>query len=65
MATAKMRSEDEVAVPRLPPIERPKTTEDPYLKSKMMTFRLAKRRQEMLRKIMLVMKSYSMPSTSE
>ena len=39
-------------LPRLPPIEKPMTREDPFAKSKLMTFRMAKHKQDLLKKIM-------------
>ena len=37
---------------RLPPIQKPQTREDPYANSKLMTFRMAKHKQDLLKKIM-------------
>ena len=39
-------------LPRLSPIERPKTREDPFANSKLLTFRMAKHKQDLLKKIM-------------
>jgi len=48
----RMRGVGPDGLPRLPPIERPKTREDPYAKSKLMTFRMAKHKEDLLKKIM-------------
>ena len=39
-------------LPRLPPIQRPKTVDDPYANSKLMKFRMATHREGLLKKIM-------------
>lgn len=52
MAAKAMSTEDEVMMPRLPPIIRPLTDEDPYAKSKLMTYSTTRQRQQMLKKIM-------------
>ena len=39
-------------LPRLPPIERPDKREDRFANSKLLTFRMSKYKQEMLKKIM-------------
>ena len=52
MAGVRRRGPD--GLPVLPPIERPKTREDPYANSKLLTFRMAKHREDLLTKIMYV-----------
>jgi len=39
---------------QLPPIKQPVTLDDPYAKSKLMTYTRSRERQQMLNKIMLV-----------
>ena len=39
-------------IPRLPPIQRPAKQEDPYANSKLMTFRVAKHKEDLLKQIM-------------
>ena len=49
---SKVRGVGPDGLPRLPPIERPRTRDDPFAKSKLMTFRMARHKQDLLRKIM-------------
>lgn len=39
-------------IPRLPPIQRPSTREDPFANSKLLKFRISRHKQEHLKKIM-------------
>ena len=52
--TNKFRGVGPDGLPRLPPIATPKTRDDPYAKSKLMTFRMAKHREGLLHDIMYV-----------
>ena len=42
-------------IPRLPPIEKPRHREDPFANSKLLTFRMARHKQDLLKKIMYVL----------
>ena len=50
--TTRYRGVGPDGLPRLPPIQRPQTREDPYANSKLLTFRMAKHKQDLLKKIM-------------
>ncbi|XP_013387188.1 dynein heavy chain 12, axonemal, partial [Lingula anatina] len=52
-------------IPRLPPIEKPSVRDDPYANSKLMTFRMADHRQELLKRIIQDNAYQAMEETAE